>query len=44
MKMRDHISLNNWRLVLKMIQRFRHFLGMGLGSENNYEIGMTIQM
>ena len=33
--MRDHISLNHWRLLLKLIQRFRHFLEMGLGSENN---------
>ena len=35
MSMRDHISLNHWQLLLKLIQRFRHFLEMGLGSENN---------
>ena len=35
MSMRDHISLNHWWLLLKLIQRFDHFLEMGLGSENN---------
>ena len=35
MSMRDRISLNHWQLLLKLIQRFCHFLEMGLGSENN---------